>query len=204
MSKLSDFIKSNSGDAVRRLNPHIFPESSVLSRPTEEPKARTNEGHDGREWEAIIEAAALRYQSDGKMRLRKVSPPARIFGAKGKQRIVFMENPFPDFVGILTGGRAIFLEAKETTMPRLPIVTGGVRKAQIDALLEWWALGACAGVLWRCPEGIRWINALQLWACEKDGKKSVRMDCGVPVLASGVIMVKGKAYPMPDFLAAIV
>lgn len=101
----------------------------------------------------IIERAKV-YEAKKYLVLRKVDPPSRII----RGRVLFLANPFLDFVGSFTerGGRAIFLEAKETHEDKLGIgaKTNGITDKQLHSLRVWHHSGAIAGTLWKCPAGV--------------------------------------------------
>jgi len=117
---------------------------------------RTNQNNDGRDFQAEIQRSANEYLYRGWMRLRKVDPPSRVIGGGAGRRVIFLENPWLDFAGVWTErhGRAVFIEAKSTTEPKLAVDRdGGVTEKQADAIIHWRIAGAVAFVLWRCPNG---------------------------------------------------
>lgn len=101
--------------------------------------------------EELILALCESYRRQGRARLRKVDPPSRVVGRGNAKRIIYLENPFLDLVGVWSekGGRALFLEVKSTKSPRLPIARkDGVTEKQIESLKNWRDSGAVTGVLW--------------------------------------------------------
>jgi hypothetical protein len=85
------------------------------------------------------------------MRLRKVDPPTRVIGSGAFRRIIFQMNPFLDFCGAWTerDGRAVFVETKSTSEPKLTVNTsGGLTVTQVESLRHWHNAGAVAFVLW--------------------------------------------------------
>lgn len=118
---------------------------------------RKNFNNNGKAFEAIIESINLQYQRQGLMRLKKVDPPTRII----RGQVLFLENPFLDYAGVCTveNGRAVFVEAKSTSYPRLPIGGhGGLSDKQIAALDMWETAGALVGVLWFHEEEMRFVT----------------------------------------------
>ncbi|MDE2020481.1 MAG: hypothetical protein KGJ13_09120, partial [Patescibacteria group bacterium] len=112
--------------------------------------------NDGRPWQDEILRIARVYRDLGIMRLEKVDAPVKFAG----KRVIFMPNPFPDFVGCWhRNGRMIALEAKSTSDGRLGIGVRatGLTDTQCEALAGWHKHGAISGVLWRDLENSRWI-----------------------------------------------
>ena len=77
-------------------------------------KSRSNIRNTGLSFQKTIVEICKEYNRIGIAKIEKVDPPTRIIGTGYKKRIIFMENPFPDFAGTWTayGGRSIHLEAK--------------------------------------------------------------------------------------------
>lgn len=169
----------NASSAVRRLNPRLFAAQHALGladdavpdrgplppqvEPEPEPeqpqRGRTNEWSDGRQWEETILACSHLYEQANFLRVRKVSPASRIVGGGNDRKVIFMPNDFVDFVGSFTqrGGRAVFVEAKQTHEDRLPLGRGGgVTDKQVRTMRDWTLANAMTAVLWRSPSGV-WI-----------------------------------------------
>ena len=177
-------VPDNPSESLRRLNPHLFgtrppPVEQVFDRLPR----RTNAGRDGREWEWLVAEAAARYERDGVLRLRKVTPPARVVGGGKDRKVVFLDNPFLDFVGVWSarGGRALLCECKDTSGDRLRLGDGGLTDKQADALWQWHRSGAAAFVLWRAHSGVCLIPAWEVAASASGGAKSVEFPCGFVV-----------------------
>jgi len=112
---------------------------------------RTNRFNTGKAFEKLIEAIAVQYASKKLLRLRKVDPPVRYAGG----RMIPMENPFTDYVGVWTerDGRAVFIEAKSTRDPVLPL--SHLTDKQVAAMHAWRVAGAAVLLLWECGGVVR-------------------------------------------------
>lgn len=165
-------------------------------------KAHANARNDGRRFEDLLERVLAQYEGAGFMRVRKVDPPTKVFGG----RVVFLENPFPDFVGVWkeAAGRMVAFEAKSTLEPRLE--AGGARgltKKQLDALGEWGANGAVVFVLWELRGAVKLIPPVRLRRfcheiTEAKGPRSFRWD--EPDLLP---VPQGKGWVIADFRAVM-
>jgi penicillin-binding protein-related factor A (putative recombinase) len=104
----------------------------------------------GKEFEKEIKELSASYEARRILVLRKCDPPVRMLG----KRVLFLKNPFLDFVGaICRNGRALFIEAKETKTGKLPVDNaGGVTEHQMHCLKVWHHAGAVAAVVWRCTD----------------------------------------------------
>lgn len=149
----------------------------------------------------MVEKSAATYV--GKLRLRKVDPPARIMGGGAGRRVIFLENPFLDFVGVWTecGGRAVFIECKSTAKPKLTFDSdGGITTTQLDALRNWHNAGAVAFVLWQWGERVRMVTAALLAKCRDEARFGTRFkfldweDFGI-----GHDIPAGEGWCMVDF-----
>lgn len=121
---------------------------------------RTNARNTGKEFEKQILDVLVQYQSSGVMRLKKVDPPVRVVGSGAFRRILFLSNPWLDWVGCWTqrGGRAVLIEAKSTADPKLPFLTsGGLTQTQFDTLRNWHNCGAATGILWQFDGQVKFI-----------------------------------------------
>lgn len=165
--------------------------------------AITNQG----KWlELTIKQAALEYQRQGRLSLEKVDPPMRVMGTGPHRRTVMLPNPFLDFVGTWTEqcGRAIFIEAKSTADPRLPIVDEGVKTAglkfkQIQALKRWRAAGAAVGVLWGYQEQLRFIPMQAIESQQRNGIKHLKWDNATPIPRGYGWVVFDWIRPLADY-----
>lgn len=114
-------------------------------------KLPTNRSNDGRGFENALEVIFTRYAAFNRMRVKKVEPPCKVMGFGAGRRVIFLKNPFLDFVGLWNerAGRFVALEAKSTSKPVLPLDSdGGVTTAQVEALRWWTVAGGVAAVLW--------------------------------------------------------
>ncbi len=95
-------------------------------------------------FEKAIEMALRVYAAKGWIVAEKVCPPMRVFG----KRVIFLRNPFLDFVGVhCSTRRAVFIEAKYTTEPKLTM-NGQLSRAQIESMERWRNAGAIVFILW--------------------------------------------------------
>ena len=151
---------------------------------------RTNRFNDGRPFQTLLESILKQYQSDGRLRMKKVEPPTRIV----RGRILYLENPFLDYIGCWSdrGGRLVTFEAKSTRESRLPLWSNGVTKKQIDVLRLWESAGSVAFVLWEYSGDVRLIrySAIKEALVERKHLK----------LEDGVLVPRGEKWIMHDFL----
>lgn len=119
--------------------------------------------------------------------LAKVEPPTRVLWTpkarrrpgQPEQTVLQLPNPFLDYVGAWRerGGRAVFLEVKSTSEPRLGIMqSSGIRDAQFFALQRWARAGGAVGVLWAHREELRFLPLEALEVRLKDGVKHVKWE----------------------------
>lgn len=113
----------------------------------------------GAAFEKLVAERLKIYESARLLVLRKVDPPTRVIG---KGRIIYLPNPFLDYVGSWAevGGRAVFIEAKETKNNKLGVgqsSSSGITVKQLHSLRVWQASGAVAAVLWKTPHAIHLI-----------------------------------------------
>ncbi len=185
---------------TRSLNPELFPASANPLLDADERVSRTNAKNDGKSFQREIEITAGAYQNRRKLVLRKVDPPARIFGrTQAERRVVFLSNPFLDFLGCWEErqGRALFVECKSTATHRLPFKrSGGLTEEQLSTIKTWRLARAAVCVLWR------WNGRVTLWtpemlvAAEAAGAKSLVFADGKPVGA-------GEGKILWDFLPVL-
>lgn len=138
--------------------------------------------------------------------LEKVEPPTKVVRAGGFTKVVQLKNPFLDFMGVWKehGNRAIHLEAKSTTTPRLPVCRDpGVTAEQLAAMEMWWSNGAAVGVLWEHGPEVRFVTlGMLLEARDNDERVSVPWSRAYPipkgtsaVVAFDFLAVMAKIYP---------
>lgn len=149
----------------------VHGKSNVQFMATKPRRAKRNAANDGRRFQEVVERTAAAYEALGALRLRKVDPPVKIAGGK----ILFMENPWPDFVGCLNDRRMIALEAKSTSEHRLGFDGDGrLTRKQVDLLIDWGNAGAVSGVLWEfVGNGVCWVPWPALADARRDGAKSL-------------------------------
>ena len=156
--------------------------------------------NDGRGFQDRIVRTASAYRALKVLKLEKVDPPTRIIPGN---KILFMENPWPDFVGVFHDGRMLAIEAKSTADGRLPfdVKSGGVTSKQARLLIDWGRMGAISGILWECA-GTRccWVPWILVEDALNSGKRSFDFDVQFglfPVLA-------GKGLIEWDFACVVV
>jgi len=161
----------------------------------------------GAEFEKEVIRRAALYEKERLLVLRKVDPPTRIIG---KAKIIYLPNPFLDFVGSYTeaGGRAIFIEAKQTDGDKLGIGSSnssGVTVKQLHALRVWSASGAIAAVLWKTPNAIWFvpIEAIESMMYKTQTKRIAEADlpkfcfCGNTVKSIKLLSTMRRIYGVP-------
>lgn len=123
------------------------------------------------------------YRQKGVLELEKVEPPVRVVGTGIRRKVIFMRNPFLDYVGVWRsrGGRAVFLEAKSTKEPKLPFGSGGLSDGQIANLIRWHESGAAAGVLWEHFGDMRFVPIPALQAMSEAGVRHIKWGNATPV-----------------------
>ena len=148
----------------------------------------------GKDLENRIASIAKIYEAQGKAVLHKCDPPSRTININGRVITTLLKNPFPDFVGTWTtnGGKAIFIEAKSTQKPRLPIMckSGGVTVQQVTSLINWHDAGAAVGVVWEHELEWKFVSVpqIQKTLLLKRGtqpRKSIRWDEAEPIEKTG-------------------
>lgn len=137
-------------------------------------------------FEANVKRVLEHYRQRNILRMEKVGPPARIMGGGLRRNVIFMENPFMDFVGTWTerGGRMLAIEAKSTQDGKLVMAeAGNLKDKQIEWLQRWHAAGAAVGILWEWRgTGWRFIPLGNLMAVVKTGRRHIKWDesCAIP------------------------
>lgn len=164
-----------------------------------EKASRSNYGNDGRSFQKEIERTCGGYQSRRAATIRKVDPPTRLIGTGANRKVIFLANPFLDFVGTWTArhGRAIVLECKSTQTHRLPFRrSGGLTDEQLGTIKTWRHAGAAVALLWRWNERVALFTPEQLVAFEAAAVKSLLHE-------SGVLVPRGEGNVVWDFLAVL-
>lgn len=160
---------------------------------------RSNRSNDGRSFQKEIERTCGAYHSRRVAVLRKCDPPTRLVGSGAQRRVLFMANPFLDFVGTWTThhGRALFIECKSTGTHRLPFArSGGITAEQVSTIKTWRLAGAAAAILWRFNDGVVLITPEDLLEAERTGAKSL-------TYASGRYVPRGEGNVLWDFLPVL-
>lgn len=130
-------------------------------------------------FEEVLSAQHEAYLAQGRAKIEQVSPPCKVFGAPGRQRVILLENPFLDFTGswIERSGRTLHIEAKATSEPRLGINNAtGIKPHQLNNLVAWEKAGAAVGVLWYHAGTARLLTLNQILAALADSRGSVRWE----------------------------
>ncbi len=160
---------------------------------------RTNRSNDGRGFQKEIELTCGGYQNRCAATLRKVDPPTRLVGTGAARRVLFMANPFLDYVGTWTArhGRAIFIECKSTSTHRLPFKrSGGLTEEQLSTMKTWRLASAATALLWQFNGRVTlWIPE-DLMQAEETGAKSL-------VFENGRHVPNGEGKVVWDFLPVL-
>lgn len=113
---------------------------------------RSNAKNTGRAFEREMELTCKGYEQARIATIEKVTPPTRTVGGGRSMRVIYMANPFLDFIGVWTanGERPVFIEAKSTSNHLLPIgADGGLTANQCVAMQRWENAGAVVGLVWQ-------------------------------------------------------
>jgi penicillin-binding protein-related factor A (putative recombinase) len=104
----------------------------------------------GKRLERLLDFMHQLYRNRGEADITKKEVPTK-FDRRTGQMVYLARTDF-DFSGVVKGGRAIGLEAKETAgQTRLyvdPKGKSGLKVHQIEGLIRWGKLGAVSGVVW--------------------------------------------------------
>jgi len=159
----------------------------------------TNFRNNGRAFEGLVETILTHYAGAGLLRLKKVEPPTRTFGGAGRRQVVYLANPFLDFIGAWTeaGGRTVCLEVKSTQENRLPMGgTSGLSGTQVETIFHWENAGAVVAVIWECPEGVFMVRPAGVRRAIAAGRKSLKPEDGLRV-------PRGTGWVVWDFLSLL-
>lgn len=156
---------------------------------------KSNAKNDGRRFEDLFARVADQYHFRKLMRLEKVGPPVRF---AGPGRIIFLENPFPDWTGTWTerGGRTVMLETKSTADDKLPISDSKLTDTQISWLEKWHYAGAVTGVIWESNFRVGFLpigRIIQVW---QSGRRHFKFEEADPV-------PQGNGFVLFDFIENI-
>ncbi len=141
------------------------------------------------------------YQFKGVMRLKRVSPPTRIIGGGASRKVIFLQNPFHDWIGVWTqgGGRMVVIECKSTEEARLPVGgSGGVTEDQWNELQHWNNANAVTFVLWYCRSepGCWFFTVPMIKMVLQTGRKSVKPEDGHQVIKRDFLVNMLKNFPL--------
>ena len=152
----------------------------------------------GKPFEKMLEHVFDAYRACGIMDIRKTDPPVKVVGTGVRRQVIFMDNPWVDFLGSWRekSGRMIALEAKSTATNHLAVgKTGGVTARQWQALTDWSSAGAAAGIIWECPAGVFFVPLGQ-------AAKAANNRCRVTP-EFGIKLPPGKGFVFWDVAAAL-
>lgn len=164
-------------------------------------KVTSNHGNDGRGFETMFERTCDAYRSANRLRLQKVEPPVRVIGWGEKRKVIFLENPFPDYIGAWTerGGQTLCIEVKSTSGEdgsKLQICkgSGGLRDTQLDWLIRWHRSGAAVGIVWEwVGHGWAFIPVGLAESIRREPRRHIKFSECEPIL-------QGQGFAMVDFL----
>lgn len=157
-----------------------------------------NASNDGRSFERSLQQVCRLYAEAGRAYFEKVEPPTRTIGGGFNRKVLYMANPFLDFVGTVKewNGRAAMFEAKSTSKPVLPCGDhGGFSQSQREAMAKWRQHGAACWLLWEYQGEVRlWFQSM--------------VEAGLSERASllfedGLTIKPGKGFLFWDFLATV-
>jgi hypothetical protein len=160
---------------------------------------RTNWKNDGRGFQAELVMTCEAYLKRGTAKIVKVDPPTRVVGGGAARKVIFMHNPFLDFVGCWEAhhGRAIMIEAKAHDSGRLGIdAGGGLTSTQWSSLRSWRKAGAVCCVLWRRKAEVRLFLPEKIQDELDSGGRSLTFESGLPV-------AQGAGEVIWDFLSVL-
>lgn len=154
--------------------------------------------NDGRTFEDAFQKTADAYFNARILRLCKVEPPVKVLGFnESNRRVIFLENPYPDWTGAWTerGGRSLMIETKSTCEGQLPIrQKGALSFNQIEWLKRWHHAGAAVGIVWEwMNQGAVFIPIGQAVAIQKTGRRHIKFEECEPVL-------QGRGFVLFDFV----
>lgn len=138
------------------------------------------------------------YREQGRGYFEKVEPPTRTMGFGTNRRVIYLENPLLDFLGVWTEHRQMNLhfEVKSTMEPRLPCGgDSGFSATQLTAMRLWREFGAGAFLLWEYNHEVRLFFLAMIEAGISE-RKSLVFEDGLPV-------PPGKGFMFFDFLTLI-
>lgn len=162
------------------------------------PGVRTNWRNDGRGFQAEIAMTTQTYRARGIATIAKTDPPTRVVGGGLGRRIIYMENPWLDYLGVWTAhhGRALLIEAKAVD-GRLPFkASGGLSETQWIAMKAWRRAGAACCLLWRQK------GRVCLYTPERLAEADAREDLSL-CFEDGLPVPQGEGMAIWDFLPVL-
>lgn len=156
---------------------------------------RRNWRNDGRNLQEMIKASCEAYRSRGLGKIEQVIPPGRVVFDKNRPKVpkfIPQANPFLDFIGTYSG-RCVSIEAKSTKKHRLAIGgSGGIRKKQCDAIIEWLNAGAITFVIWEFEGKHLYVPGIEVIKALERGEKSLVAERFIPI-------PQGESFCLIDF-----
>ncbi len=164
----------------------------------------------GSTFEAAITRTLEAYRVYGVCDVEKVEPPIKTFGTPQNRKVIFLENPFLDFIGSWTemAGKLLVIECKSTETDTLsiggiPVKAGrrtvtaakGITQAQIDAGHRWHRAGAAVCYLWHYRGEVR-LTTPHMLTVQLRTRRSLRWCDAHPV-------PQGRGFIIYDFLALL-
>ncbi len=161
----------------------------------------------------IFENALVRtldaYRSAGLCDLEKVEPPVKTFGSQKGRTVIFLKNPFLDFIGSWTerDGRLLVVECKSTETDTLTIgaldetalgkkvSASGIKMSQILSGHRWQRSGAAVCYLWNYHGSVKLVTP-NMVSAQLTHRKSLRWCDAHPV-------PQGPGFILIDFLALL-
>lgn len=109
----------------------------------------------GRGLEAAMEFTNAEYKSRQIAIIEKVEVPKTFSKARGI--VIYLKKTGFDYEGVLYGGRAVCIEAKENEKTSLPYIDygkkgDGLKAHQLDALIQYGSYGAFVGIVWNMKD----------------------------------------------------
>lgn len=145
-------------------------------------------------FEDNIEKVLTQYSHQELMLIKKVEPPTRTLGSGFKRRVIYLENPFLDFIGAWReqGGRLVCFEAKHTDKPRLPLNDSGLKETQRQAMRSWYNYLGVTFALWGYAGEVRFVSVHLVMQTWRAGAKSIEWE-------QAEVIPQGKGFVLFDF-----
>lgn len=121
-----------------------------------------------RAWEFQLERWHAQYNREGRALVARVHPPAKLV----RGHLVYSAKGAPDFMGVLSGGRALVMDAKSVLGASLPFSNIAAHQAAFFSRTT--DRGGCAFVCVKFGHGFGWLPwpliqpRYQTW-CRGDG-----------------------------------